>query len=281
MRSLPRLAGEGQEPSRSRARRRRSGGRRRAALPPRCPFGWTVSEIPTWRARSRVEHTMPATCHRRRQARYEATRGRCETMALPRGRRSPLLARATSRSTSRFAEGSSGRARSPSVRAVDGVVFEIRKPARRWGSWASRAAGSRLGRVRLRLIELDQRHASYSTGQDITPLSQGARAPLRSQMQIVFQDPTRRSTRASGSAHRRAKRSLIHGSRIAPSRPATGRGAARASWGCRRVRQPLPARVLRRSAPAGRHRPRACVEPKLMVCDEPVSALWTCRSRRR
>ena len=41
----------------------------------------------------------------------------------------------------------------------------------------------------------------------------------------------------------------------------------------RRPHAPLPARVLRRPAPAHRHRARARGQPELIVCDEPVSAL--------
>ena len=37
--------------------------------------------------------------------------------------------------------------------------------------------------------------------------------------------------------------------------------------------QPLPARVLRRPAPAHRHRPRPGGRPEFIVCDEPISAL--------
>ena len=40
------------------------------------------------------------------------------------------------------------------------------------------------------------------------------------------------------------------------------------------LHQSLPARVLRRAAPARRHRPRTGARsPKLIICDEPVSAL--------
>ena len=41
----------------------------------------------------------------------------------------------------------------------------------------------------------------------------------------------------------------------------------------RRALQPLPARVLRRPAPAHRRRPRLAVNPKFIVADEAVSAL--------
>ena len=56
--------------------------------------------------------------------------------------------------------------------------------------------------------------------------------------------------------------------------PPAGPGAAGGRRAQPRALQPLPARVLRRPAPAHRHRPgaRPC-SPKLLVADEPVSAL--------
>jgi len=52
--------------------------------------------------------------------------------------------------------------------------------------------------------------------------------------------------------------------------------ASRASsrtWVEPRLHAPLPARILRRTAPADRHRPRARRFAELIICDEPVSAL--------
>ncbi len=39
------------------------------------------------------------------------------------------------------------------------------------------------------------------------------------------------------------------------------------------IRQPFSARILRRPAPAHRHRPRAYHEPEFIIADEPISAL--------
>ena len=55
--------------------------------------------------------------------------------------------------------------------------------------------------------------------------------------------------------------------------PRPGAGAARGRRPQPRALQPLPQRVLRRPAAAHRHRPRARLQPKLLVADEPVSAL--------
>ena len=53
--------------------------------------------------------------------------------------------------------------------------------------------------------------------------------------------------------------------RSAPPQPAAGRPAA--------LRGPLPRRALRRPAAARRDRPRARLDPKVMLFDEPTSAL--------
>ena len=96
---------------------------------------------------------------------------------------------------------------------------------------------------------------------------------LRRDMQIIFQDPyaslnPRMTVRdIVGEALR------IHGDRgRATSRTASA--TCLQTVGLLPSTAPLPARVLRRAAPAHRHRARARAgRPSFIVCDEPVSAL--------
>ena len=105
-------------------------------------------------------------------------------------------------------------------------------------------------------------------------LAARASARCAGSMQMVFQDPD--ASLEPASAHRRGDR------RAAPRAWRSHRAAAVRSSVARlldevglpreRARS-LPARVLRRPAPAHRHRPRAGARPDLIFADEPVSAL--------
>ena len=113
-----------------------------------------------------------------------------------------------------------------------------------------------------------------SAAHDSRACSARALRPLRREMQVVFQDPFGALARAcrsrrswprgwacTASARTPAERRRVH-------RPGAARGRARS-----RAPRPLPARVLRRPAPAHRHRPRHGPEAQLVVLDEPTSAL--------
>ena len=98
--------------------------------------------------------------------------------------------------------------------------------------------------------------------------------PLRRDIQMIFQDPY-------SSLNPRHTVGTIVGApyRLQDVKPEggvkkAGAGPARAGRAQPRALQPLPARVLRRPAPAHRHRPHARpASRKLIVADEPVSAL--------
>ena len=80
-----------------------------------------------------------------------------------------------------------------------------------------------------------------------------------------------RSAHADRREHRRGAVRSRHAR--ARERRSTGAPGARRGRPATRARAALSARVLRRAAPAHRHRPGPGLRPKLIVCDEPVSAL--------
>ena len=158
------------------------------------------------------------------------------------------------------------------VKAVDGVDFAIDHGKTLGLVGESGCGKSTIGRLILRLLEPDQGTILYK-GRDIAPLSQKEVAPLRKEMQIIFQDPFGslnprmtagqsieeglRTLRVKGRAERRARvEKLLNMVGMAPS--AADRYPHEFSGG-QRQRIGI-ARAL-------------SVEPSLIICDEPVSAL--------
>ena len=168
------------------------------------------------------------------------------------------------------------------VHAVDDVTFDAASRARRSASSASRAAARR--RCRARSCGCSSRPTGTITlPRHATSRTPGARElrPLRSDMQMVFQDPfaslnPRKRDRAD---HRRAAAAARR------RRRARSRERTRRADGARRPRarahQPLPARVLRRPAPAHRHRARARARAQAHRARRAGLARSTSRSRRR
>ena len=112
----------------------------------------------------------------------------------------------------------------------------------------------------MRLLEPTSGEIRFD-GQDITRLKGAKLKAVRREMQMIFQDPysslNPRKTIGSIVAEPFAIHGLLHGQGRAPQGGAGAAGDRRAEP---RALQPLPARVLRRPAPAHRRRARAGAE---------------------
>lgn len=158
------------------------------------------------------------------------------------------------------------------VRAVDGVSFDI-APGETLGLVGESGCGkSTLGKAIVRLADATQGSIAFE-GRDITRASTGAMRPLRRDLQMVFQDPVE-SLNARHSVQEILEEPLII------------HGAGSATWRRQRVAELLNRVGLPKSAAekypfefSGGQRQRIgiaraiALEPKLIVCDEPVSAL--------
>jgi ABC-type oligopeptide transport system ATPase subunit len=159
------------------------------------------------------------------------------------------------------------------VKAVDGVSFQISEGKTLGVAGGSGSGKSTVSRALLKLIPATGGRVLYQ-GQDILPLTESAFRPLRRQMQMVFQDPI-------GSLNPRltveailAEPQEIH----FRERDRKARTEVSASL-LRRVG--LPENALSRYPHefSGGQRQRIgiaralAVEPRFLICDEPVSAL--------
>lgn len=158
------------------------------------------------------------------------------------------------------------------IKAVDGVDFDIEKGKTLGLVGESGCGKSTVGRAILKLLEPDEGKIHY-LGQDISGLSQREIRPLRKEMQIIFQDPfgslnprmtigasIEEGLRAWGVTERaeRTKRVEELLERVGISAVRANRYPHEFSGG-QRQRIGI-ARAL-------------SVEPSLIVCDEPISAL--------
>ena len=172
------------------------------------------------------------------------------------------------------------------VRAVDDVSLDIHAGETLGLVGESGSGKSTLGRLILRLIEPTSGSVRFE-GRDLLAASAQRNAPLRRDMQIIFQDPFASLDPRFRVEDIIAEPLIIHGDlgdamwgqpppavRSSAARPSAARRRTPARRRPRRIRpHPLSPRILRRTAPAHRHRPRPGPAPQFIVCDEPVSAL--------
>jgi oligopeptide/dipeptide ABC transporter ATP-binding protein len=158
------------------------------------------------------------------------------------------------------------------VHAVDGVNLEVRRGETLGLVGETGCGKSTLARCIARLLDITEGHVEFD-GRDITDLSARQMRPLRREMQIIFQDPY-------GSLNPRRRVGSIIGD------PFALHGIADGAERKRRVQEVMelvglkPEHFNRFPAEfSGGQRQRIGVaralalKPKLIICDEPVSAL--------
>jgi len=158
------------------------------------------------------------------------------------------------------------------IKAVDGVDLYIDKQKTLGLVGESGCGKSTIGRLILKLLELDEGKIIYQD-KDISSLSQDEMKPLRKEMQIIFQDPfgslNPRMTAGQSieeglrtlaiKGHHERKRRIIELLNMVGIAPSGADRYPHEFSGGQRQRIGI-ARAL-------------SVEPSLIICDEPVSAL--------
>ena len=163
--------------------------------------------------------------------------------------------------------------RNATVKAVDGVSFEI-MPGETLGLVGESGCGkSTLGRTLLRLIDPTSGQIEFE-GKDLSTLSQSQLRPLRRNMQIIFQDPY-----ASLNPRMTVGATIAEPLELFQLTKNTTDKEARVSELLRTVGLPQDAHSRYPHEFSGGQRQRIgiaralAVKPKFIVCDEPVSAL--------
>jgi oligopeptide/dipeptide ABC transporter ATP-binding protein len=158
------------------------------------------------------------------------------------------------------------------VYALDGVTLEVAAGETLGLVGESGCGKSTLGKTVIRLHEPDAGHIELC-GTDISHLSRRALRPLRRQMQMIFQDPYASLNPRSTVARILEEPIIVHASHGRAER------RERVAWLMQRVglRPEQGARLPHEFSGGQRQRigiARAlALSPKLIICDEPVSAL--------
>ena len=156
------------------------------------------------------------------------------------------------------------------IKAVDDVSFELQRGETLGVVGESGCGKSTLARTLLRLEEPTSGTAFFR-GQNILDIPRRQLRGLRRHIQIIFQDPY-------ASLNPRMTVGDIVGTHGHSQGRAQDQRRTRVAEllelvGLNPITQPYPHRVFRWPAPAHRRRPGAGPQPKIIICDEPVSAL--------
>jgi oligopeptide/dipeptide ABC transporter ATP-binding protein len=160
----------------------------------------------------------------------------------------------------------------PAVRAVDGVTLTVATDETVGVVGESGSGKTTLGRAILGLVQIAGGGVSFD-GEDITEADQERRRALSGQMQVVFQDPY-----SSLNPTRTVGQTLAETLRVQRDLPAAELDRAVAEM-LQRVGLPADAGRRYPGSFSGGQRQRIAiaraliVRPRLVICDEPVSAL--------
>ncbi len=163
--------------------------------------------------------------------------------------------------------------KSAAVRAVDGVSLDIISGETLGLVGESGCGKSTLGRTLLRLLDPSSGSIHFD-GTDITTLKQSELRPIRRHMQIIFQDPY-----ASLNPRMTVGDTIAEGLQIFGLVSSDAEKKKRVSELLEKVGLPKDAMLRYPHEFSGGQRQRIgiaralAVKPKLIVCDEPVSAL--------
>ena len=152
------------------------------------------------------------------------------------------------------------------VRAVDDVSFTIERGETLSLVGESGCGKTTTARCILRAIAPTAGEIRFRTDSgaeiDVARLGRKELRPLRRQMQMIFQDPFSSLNPRMTIAEIIGEPLLVNGMGDARDAQRARRGTAGPGAPAERLSEPVPARVLRRPAPAHRHRPRARAEPR-------------------